>query len=190
MDGEGLGKGFFVVGPYEAKDGMASLTAKVLTKNSKQWWPWISKMVIPLMAASLREASLAVGDPCASPGLAQADVPVPVFLVPVLDTQTFLEATVRYPCEGPHQQEHYDLLMDQLSSTAGPVMNLFASLDQNRDSKLSKEEILAYFKNNIPDGFWKTDTDESGDISFDEFLTWYSLGEEGRRLSEQTDVQV
>lgn len=52
--------------------------------------------------------------------------------------------------------------------------NLFADLDANKDAKLTKEEVLKFFKDQgkdeLPDGLWENeDKDKDGFISWEEF---------------------
>lgn len=52
--------------------------------------------------------------------------------------------------------------------------NLFADLDSNKDAKLTKEEVLEFFKkqgkDELPDGLWENeDKDKDGFISWEEF---------------------
>jgi len=58
---------------------------------------------------------------------------------------------------------------------APPEPNLFKDLDTNKDTKLSKEEVLAYFKKQgqekLPDGLW-----DGEDKDGDGFITWEEFG--------------
>ena len=59
-------------------------------------------------------------------------------------------------------------------SDAPPQPNLFEELDTNKDAKLTKEEVLEFFKkqgqDELPDGLWaEEDKDKDGFISWDEF---------------------
>ena len=55
-----------------------------------------------------------------------------------------------------------------------PEPNIFKDLDGDEDGKLSKEEVLAFFKkqgrDELPEGLWeKEDKNEDGVISWEEF---------------------
>jgi FKBP-type peptidyl-prolyl cis-trans isomerase 2 len=57
---------------------------------------------------------------------------------------------------------------------APPEPNLFVELDTDKDKKLTKEEVLVYFKkqgqDSLPEGLWDgEDKDKDGTISWDEF---------------------
>lgn len=56
----------------------------------------------------------------------------------------------------------------------GDEPNLFADLDVNKDGKLTKEEVLEFFKkqgkDELPDGLWENeDKDQDGFITWEEF---------------------
>eukprot|EP00928_Gymnodinium_smaydae_P080488 TRINITY_DN64175_c0_g1_i1.p1 TRINITY_DN64175_c0_g1~~TRINITY_DN64175_c0_g1_i1.p1 ORF type:complete len:207 (+),score=57.43 TRINITY_DN64175_c0_g1_i1:47-667(+) len=66
-------------------------------------------------------------------------------------------------------------IMDELPNGDGPPEDLFAKLDADGDKKLSKDEVLAYFKQQgeeaIPEGLW-----EQEDKDADGFISWHEFG--------------
>lgn len=69
---------------------------------------------------------------------------------------------------------NFDVEVVSISDEAPPEPNLFAELDTDLDKKLTREEILVYFKkqgqDELPDGLFEgEDKDGDGFISFDEF---------------------
>jgi len=69
---------------------------------------------------------------------------------------------------------HFDIEVVSIGAGPPPPPNLFEKLDTNKDSKLSKEEVLAFFKEQgaeeIPPELWeKEDKDADGFIAWDEF---------------------
>jgi hypothetical protein len=69
---------------------------------------------------------------------------------------------------------HFDVEVVGITDGPPPPPNLFEQLDTNKDSKLDKDEVLAYFKeqgqDDLPPGLWeKEDKDADGFIAWDEF---------------------
>eukprot|EP00930_Biecheleria_cincta_P044531 TRINITY_DN3063_c0_g1_i1.p1 TRINITY_DN3063_c0_g1~~TRINITY_DN3063_c0_g1_i1.p1 ORF type:complete len:180 (-),score=46.59 TRINITY_DN3063_c0_g1_i1:179-718(-) len=68
----------------------------------------------------------------------------------------------------------FDIEVVGVSDEGTPEPNLFAELDKDSDGKLTKDEVLAYFKkegqDEIPEGLWN-DEDKDGDgvITWEEF---------------------
>eukprot|EP01083_Nonionella_stella_P127367 385825_1 len=58
-----------------------------------------------------------------------------------------------------------------------PLTGVFNAIDQNHDGKLSKDEFMKFYQNQIPDGkggeaaFAKADADKSKYLDYSEFLT-------------------
>lgn len=68
----------------------------------------------------------------------------------------------------------FDVEVVDFTSNAPPQPNLFNDLDTDRDRKLSRDEVLTFFKKqgqeNIPEGLWeKEDKDKDGFVSWVEF---------------------
>jgi len=69
---------------------------------------------------------------------------------------------------------NFDVEVVDISDKGPPEPNLFADLDTNEDGKLSKEEVLTFFKTQgaeeLPDGLWEEeDKDKDGFIQWSEF---------------------
>ena len=69
---------------------------------------------------------------------------------------------------------HFDVEVVAISDGPPPEPNLFEEIDTNKDGKLDKDEIGAYFKkqgqDSVPDELWeREDTDKDGLISWEEF---------------------
>lgn len=69
---------------------------------------------------------------------------------------------------------HFDVEVVSISDGPPPPENLFEKIDLNKDSKLDKEEVLTFFKEQggeeIPEGLWeKEDKNQDGVIDWDEF---------------------
>ncbi|EOD37677.1 FKBP type peptidylprolyl isomerase [Emiliania huxleyi CCMP1516] len=68
----------------------------------------------------------------------------------------------------------FDVEVVSHSDEGPPEPNLFKDLDTDKDAKLTKEEVLAFFKQQgkeeLPEGLWeKEDKDKDGFISWEEF---------------------
>jgi len=68
----------------------------------------------------------------------------------------------------------FDVEVVGVSDEGPPEKNIFTDLDADSDGKLTKDEVLAYFKNEgqeeIPEGLWDSeDKDGDGFISWEEF---------------------
>jgi len=69
---------------------------------------------------------------------------------------------------------NFDVEVVDITDKAPPEPNMFKDLDVDEDAKLSKEEVLAYFKkqgqDELPDGLWENeDKDGDGFIQWEEF---------------------
>lgn len=69
---------------------------------------------------------------------------------------------------------NFDVEVVSVSDEGKPEQNLFVELDTNKDKKLTKEEILEYFKkegqDELPEGLWdEEDKDKDGFVSWEEF---------------------
>eukprot|EP00933_Yihiella_yeosuensis_P079963 TRINITY_DN93382_c0_g1_i1.p1 TRINITY_DN93382_c0_g1~~TRINITY_DN93382_c0_g1_i1.p1 ORF type:complete len:204 (-),score=56.88 TRINITY_DN93382_c0_g1_i1:302-913(-) len=65
---------------------------------------------------------------------------------------------------------NFDVEVVDISEKPWPEPNYFKMIDTDKDGKISKDEMLAYFKGEIPDGLMdQDDKDKDGFISWAEF---------------------
>lgn len=69
---------------------------------------------------------------------------------------------------------HFDVEVVSINEDAPPEPNIFADIDTNKDNKLDKDEVAAYFKGMgqdvVPPELWeREDDDKDGFISWTEF---------------------
>ena len=71
---------------------------------------------------------------------------------------------------------NFDVEVVDVSSEAPPQPNLFAEIDADSNGKITKEEVLAFFKekhgqDEMPEGLW-----ENEDKNGDGFIDWEEFG--------------